>query len=546
MAQPSARPDAVSEISRAIALHQQGRFDEAAQLYDVILAAAPDRPDALNLLGLARYQQGRNADALRLIGAALARADKSADIINNFALVLAALGRQEEALAHFEKALAIAADHVNALANRADTLKRLKRDEEALAAYAQLLTVQPDHLGAMNESGGLNTRLGRPEAALAHYDRALAIASAAELYVNKGTALRALNRDDEALASFAAAAAVRPDCAEAHWNAALVRLRHGDFATGWRDYEWRWRKADWAGRQRDFASPPWRGRGPIAGKTVLLHAEQGFGDTIQFARYARLVAERGATVVLECQPQLKNLLQNIDGAAHVIAAGEPLPSFDVHCPLLSLPLALGTELATVPCGVPYIRPPAERTEKWRDRLPSRGRQRVGLCWAGSGAHLSDRHRSISFDQFCPILSVDGIDFVSLQKELRPLDAALLRKHDVAQPSADFADFADTAAVIAMLDLIISVDTSVAHLAGAMGKPVALLLPFSPDFRWMLDRDDSPWYPTMRLFRQTSLGAWDGVITRVRDALVEIVRRPGIAPEIALRIAPEIGWRVAPQ
>ena len=363
MAQPSARPDSVSEINRAVALHQQGRLDEAAQLYDVILAAAPDRPDVLNLLGLVRYQQGRNAEALRLIGAALARADKSADIINNFALVLAALGRQEEALAHFEKALAIAADHVNALANRADTLKRLKRDEEALAAYARLLTVQPDHLGAMNESGGLNTRLGRPEAALAHYDRALAIASAAELYVNKGTALRALNRDDEALASFAAAAAVRPDCAEAHWNAALVRLRHGDFATGWRDYEWRWRKADWAGRQRDFASPPWRGGGPIAGKTVLLHAEQGFGDTIQFARYARLVAERGATVVLECQPQLKSLLQNIDGVAHVIAAGEPLPPFDVHCPLLSLPLALGTELATVPCGVPYIRPPAERDGK---------------------------------------------------------------------------------------------------------------------------------------------------------------------------------------
>jgi hypothetical protein len=368
----------------------------------------------------------------------------------------------------------------------------------------------------------------------------LAIASAAELYVNKGTALRALIRDDEALASFAAA--VRPDCAEAHWNAALIRLRRGDFATGWRDYEWRWRKADWAGRRRSFSAPLWRGDEPIAGKTMLLHAEQGLGDTIQFVRYAPRVAERGTTVVLECAPQLKGLLQGLDGIAHVIATGEALPPFDLHCPLLSLPLAFRTELATVPSAVPYIRPPAEGAAKWRGRLPSNGRPCVGLCWAGSNAHLNDRNRSIALDRFAKIFTVGGVDFVSLQKDASAADAAILSAHNVALPAVQFADFADTAAVVGMLDLVISVDTSVAHLAGAMGKPVALLLPFSPDWRWMLDRADSPWYPTMRLFRQATLGAWDGVIARVCDALAEVVSRPRIVPEIP----PEIGWRATPR
>ncbi len=531
MVQAGALPKPISEggIDAAIMLHRQGHLDQAARIYDVIIAANPDESDALNLLGLVRHQQGRNVEALRLIGAALERAQQSQDIRNNFALVLAALGRREEALAQFEQVLAVNGRHINALNNRADTLAQLKRDEEALAAYRRLLDVQPDHVGALNESGGLNTRLGRPHAALVCYDRALAIAPAAELHVNKGTVLRALNRDDEALASFAAATALRPDYAEAFWNASLIRLRRGDFAAGWRDYEWRWRKADWAGRERNFSAPLWRGDEGIAGKTILLHAEQGFGDTIQFVRYAPLVAARGATVVLECQPQLKSLLHRLDGVAQVIAAGETLPRFDLHCPLLSLALAFKTELATIPSGVPYIRPQAERAAKWRDRLPSNGGPRVGICWAGSSAHLNDRNRSIPLDRFAKLFAVAGADFVSLQKEASAAEGAILSAHNVAHSAAEFEDFADTAAVVATLDLVISVDTSVAHLAGAMGRPVALLLPFSPDFRWLLDRLDSPWYPTMRLFRQPVLGSWDDVIASVRHELVEQVRRHASVP-----------------
>jgi hypothetical protein len=356
------------------------------------------------------------------------------------------------------------------LANRADTLARLKRDEEALATYQRLLDLQSDHQGALNESGGLHMRLGRPQAALTCYDRALAVTPLAELYVNKGTALRALNRDAEALASFAEAVALKPDLAEARWNASLVRLRQGDFTIGWKGYEWRWRKADWRARCRNFSLPLWLGDAPIAGKAVLLHAEQGFGDTIQFIRYAPLVAQRGARVVLECPAELTELLRDIEGVAQIVARGDALPAFDFHCPLLSLPLAFGTELATVPANVPYLQTRAERIAKWRGRLLHNGRLRVGICWAGNGEHLNDRIRSIPLDRFASILSVSGLDFVSIQKEVSETDAMILRQHSVAQLGQQFADFADTAAVISMLDLVISVDTSVAHLAGAMVRP----------------------------------------------------------------------------
>lgn len=511
-------------LGQAVTLHRQGQLDEAALIYSEILAAAPEQPDAANLLGLIRYQQGRNVEALQLIGTALQRAAQSADILNNFALVLNALGRHDEAQEQFEKALAIDRNHVNALNNRADALARSGRTEQALAAYQRLLQVQPGHLGALNESGGLSMRLGRPDAALACYDRAIEISPLPELYVNKGTALRALQRDEEALACFEKAAALKPDLAEARWNASLVRLRRGDFARGWKDYEWRWRKADWAGRQRHFPAPLWLGEQPIAGKTIVLHAEQGLGDTIQFVRYAALVAGRGATVILECPPQLKSLMHDVEGVARVVARGEPLPPLDFHCPLMSLPWAFKTELATVPANVPYLRPDVERTAELGERLPRNGRWRVGLCWAGSRAHLGDRDRSIALTALNSILDLPGLQFVSLQKEAGDI-ALLAQSPHVVDIAHELHDFADTAAVIANLDLVVSVDTSVAHLAGAMAVPVKLLLPFSPDFRWMLDRADSPWYPTMRLFRQSAIGAWPGAIASLRDELAELARRP---------------------
>ena len=515
-----------ASIAQALALQRHGQLEEAADICTAIQTANPNRTDALHLLGLIRHQQGRNLEALQLVEAVLKRAPRSADILNDHGLILAALAKHQDALACFDAALALRPDHVYALKNRAASLKRLGRPAEALAAYEAVLASRPDDLDSLNECGGLQARLGHPAAAVACYDRALAVAPhVAELHINKGTALVALRRFDDALNSFAAALAVDPERAEAHYNAALVHLRRGDFKTGWRQYEWRRRKPEAAASQRDFGAPLWLGEEPIAGKTIFLVGEQGYGDTIQTVRYAPLVAARGATVILGVQAPLKRLAATISGVTLVLGEGEPVPQVDFYCPLFSLPLAFGTELDTVPANIPYVRPEPQRLAHWRARLPSGGRLRVGICWAGSPLQLNDHNRSIPLQRFAEeLLTVSNLDFVSVQKQVSAAEAALLKHYGVMHLGCEFTDFADTAAALALLGLLICVDTSVAHLAGALGKAVALLLPYSPDFRWLLDRADSPWYPTMRLFRQTAIGAWDGPLGRLRQELTAVAQR----------------------
>jgi len=317
---------------------------------------------------------------------------------------------------------------------------------------------------------------------------------------------------------------MEPENAEANFNAAITRLCVGDFREGWKQYEYRWEKKDFAKPRHEFSQRLWRGKEDLRGKTVFLQAEQGLGDTINFMRYAPLVASLGAKVILGVQAPLKSIAWTVPGVSLVLSDGEALPDFDLYCPLLSLPLAFETEITTVPTNIPYVLPHKDRLAKWRERLPANGRLRVGICWAGSNAHLNDRNRSMSLERFAKILSVPGLEFISIQKEVTEVQAAMLREHGVVQLGHEFSDFADTAAVVAMLDLVISVDTSIVHLAGAMGKAVAVLIPFSPDFRWLLDRTDSPWYPTMRLFRQTAIGDWDGPLARLREELAVAARR----------------------
>jgi hypothetical protein len=261
----------------------------------------------------------------------------------------------------------------------------------------------------------------------------------------------------------------------------------------------------------------------LAGKTILLHAEQGFGDTIQFVRYVPMLAARGAKIVLEVPDSLMPLLGDIDGVIAMISRGQPHPPIDLHCPLMSLPLAFGTTLATIPATVPYLRAPAERVEAWRARMPASDKLRVGLVWSGKPTHRNDHNRSLVFERLAPLLAQPDVDFVSLQREVREADAAALQDAtSVLRPDLDQADFADTAAIVATLDLVIAVDTAVAHLTGATAKPLWLLLPYCPDWRWMLDRTDSPWYPGARLFRQPRIGDWDSVIGRVAEALASFV------------------------
>lgn len=546
MARPP-RPslDAAHAVEEALALHRQGRLDEAERIYGRVLKAWPDHFDALHLCGMLKLKRGKAGEAYRLIAAALRVEPRSADALCNLGLVLGALKRDGEALASFEKALALDPGHVEALNNRGRALLEAGRAEEALASFDQVLRRQPGHVEARINRGNALSGLARHDEALADYEAAIAVSpvhpgahfnrgnallslgrhgdavaaydralASAPTYVkalsNRGLALAALGRYAEALASYAGALAVDKSFADAHHNEALTRLRIGDLGRGFAKYEWRWKRSGMLPRR--LAQPLWLGEYPLGRKTILLHAEQGFGDTIQLARYARRIGQAGARVILEVQPELKRLLGRLDGVAEVIGRGEKLPAFDLHCPLASLPLACKTTLETIPADIPYLAPDAERLARWRSRLATLESPRVALAWSGRTTHENDRNRSIAFSRLEPLLSVPGIRFVGVQRDLRPEDAELVRRdHRIVHLGDELDDFADTAAVMTLVDLVISVDTASVHLAGAIGRPVWVLLPFVADWRWMLDREDSPWYPTARLFRQRAIGDWDGVV-----------------------------------
>jgi len=329
---------------------------------------------------------------------------------------------------------------------------------------------------------------------------------------------------EEALGCYTDVVARDPQHAVANFNEALARLALGDFRGGWPKYEYRWARPEYAPHRPNYPRPLWDGETDLRGKTILLCAEQGMGDSIQFIRYAPMLAALGAKVLFGVHRPLAALMTSVPGLSQIIPDGETLPHFDLYCSLLSLPLLFETELATIPSYGPYIRADAGRIARWRERVPQNGRLRVGICWAGTAAHHNDHRRSIPLESFAPLLSQSGIDFISLQKDVSEPQAAILERHRVARLGQDFGDFADTAAVVAMLDLVIAVDTSVAHLAGAVGKAVALLVPFAPDFRWLLERTDSPWYPTMRLFRQSAIGDWSGPLERLHRELGDLVVR----------------------
>jgi hypothetical protein len=396
--------------------------------------------------------------------------------------------RYFEALTHASRALALNADAAGMLMLRGDALKHLDRHEEALASYERALALKPQH-------------------AAAHFSRALALGE--------------LKRHEEALLSFERAQALQPELAMAHLYEGLSRLVLGDFERGWPKLEWRWRKGGPLEKsRRDFSQPLWLGGDSIAGKTLLMHGEQGLGDSIQFCRYARLAAARGASVVMEVQPPLKSVLAGVDGVSRLLAKGETLPAFDCHCPFMSLPLAFGTRGDTIPDGSAYLRSDPARVARWRATLGAPAQLRAGIVWRGRAEHKNDRNRSIPLADLAPLLAAPA-QFISLQKELNAAEQRVLAAHPEVRHFG--ADLADTAALIEQLDVVISVDTSLAHLAAALGKPTWILLPFNPDWRWLLGRTDSAWYPAVRLFRQPAVGDWASVIGDVGRALPGLSR-----------------------
>jgi len=508
----------------AEALHNRGntlvaldRLNEALKSFEQAIVLRPNQPAALLNRAQVLQRLERTREALASFDLALALAPGSADSFNMRGNAHYALKSFAAALADYDRAAALRPDAAPIHSNRGNALREVGRAQEALIAFDRAIALKPDYAEAHSNRGNAQLELNRLTEALADYERALALKpNFADALVNRGNALHHLGREREAIASFDRAIEISPQLAEAHWNKALTCLAFGDFAIGLQEYEWRW-KRDSELKPRDFVQPQWQGD-DLHGRTILLHAEQGFGDTIQFIRYLPMVVAKGGKVVLEIPDDLRPLIGRSEGVVAIARRGEALPPFDVHCPLMSLPLAFGTTLTTIPAPIPYLSAPAERIERWRARVAGMKTPRIGLVWSGKPTHKNDHNRSIPLAQLAPLLAQPGISFVSLQKEYRDADLAGLAKMPLLRLDHALADFADTAGAIAALDLVIAVDTAVAHLAGAMGKPLWLLLPAIGDWRWLMERVDSPWYPSARLFRQPQIGDWQSAIAEVSREL----------------------------
>jgi len=537
---------AASLYPTALALYQAERLTDAETLLLRLVELDPRHHAGLHLLGLIGLKSGRPAMAVdRLIQAVLVdgsvpryhshlgnalRAhgwpDKAEacyrmaleltpdypEAHNNLGAALQDLGRLEEAVACHRRAIALKPDYVEAHTNLGAALNDLGRRDEAVACHQAALAIDPESWAAHNNLGTALQELGRRDEALAYFQRAVAIKpDYHEAHTNLGNAQNALGRSDQAVECHRRALALAPDFPEAHWNLALALLQRGEFAEGWRQYQWRWRRrAVGQERWRAYPQPVWDGE-ESSGGTLFIWTEQGLGDNLHFVRYAEAAARLGWRVVLEAPRALVRLFAAIPGI-QVIAEGEPPPPFDVHCPLLGLPRAFATMLETIPAAIPYLTAPVRR-------LAERPGLKLGIAWRGRKSNKRDRVRSLEPALFGQILALPGLAVVSLQKDARAEELAALGGPFDAGPQ--LADFADTAALVAGLDLVISVDTSICHLAGALGVPTWTLLDSAPDWRWLTNRDDSPWYPTMRLFRQQRPGEWAEVVERVRQELARV-------------------------
>ena len=518
-------------------LAQTGRIGEAAECLGRAVAANPGDAAAQSNLGYMLQQLDRPQEALACYDRALRADPKHAGAHCNRGHVLLALGRADEALASLDRALALAPSMAEAHLNRGNALRELGRREEALASLRRAIELEPRSAPAHNDAGALLQKLGRMQEAEASYRRAISLApDFADAHNNLGALLRELGRDREAIACFDRAIVVRPDYADAYWNKSLALLALGDYARGWPLYEYRWKTRRGAAGRRVLAQPLWLGAEPLAGKTILLYAEQGLGDAIQFARYAKRVADRGARVLLEVPEALLKLFQTLDGVDALVKLGDPPPAFDCHCPLMSLPLAFRTEIATIPAPHAYLAAEPAATERWRARLGTAETTRIGLAWSGGFRADQpelwdlDARRNIDLAHLAP-LKDPRLTFYSLQKGERA-EAELARLRDegwggpaIIDYTGEMRDFADTAALISALDLVITVDTSIAHVAGALGKPVWILNRFDSCWRWLRGRTDSPWYPTARLYTQSRAGDWRSAIEALRAELLHFPEEP---------------------
>lgn len=469
-------------FNAALQAHEAGDLAGAAHLLNFIIGSGWREAEALYFLGFLKLRQNDPVGALRLLTSSAAIKPDDARMLSHMGETLHRLGAHEGAILCFRAAIELWPDFVSAHANIAAALHALDRPEEALEQLRVAEAMAPDN---------------------------------ANIVCGIASALHTQGRYGEAMAEFRRAQALQPGHLRARYYESLALLAEGDFLAAWENHETRLQLTIGGNLPRGFAQPIWSGEQDIAEQTILLHAEQGLGDAIQFIRYAPLVAARGAIVLLEVHPRMRSLCAAVPGVAHVFARDGALPAFDLHCPLLSLPRAFRTELATIPAEVPYLRAEPTQCEFWRQRLGEKQRRRIGIAWSGSPSHTNDRARSIPLGLLAPLLSRRDIDFHVLQADVRAPDRPILAElNRVFDHGATLGDFASTAALITQLDLVIGVDTALVHLAGALGVPTWVLLSFTHDWRWLRGRDDSPWYPTARLFHQPARGDWASVIDAV--------------------------------
>ena len=545
---------AAALFAQALDAHRQGKFALAELLYWKVLDLDPKHPQALGMLGLLEAHKGNTSGAVDLLRKSIAIQPNNPTTHLNLALLLQSSGAHGDAVTEFDHTMALSPGtaslhnsrgvslhqvgrHQDALEsftraaqldprsaaeahmNAGVSLYELKRFEESLASLELALQMVPGNADVRLNQGNTLIELNRHEEALQAFRDVIAkCPQAHDVLMNMANALRDLRRFDEALEYYDRALSVAVSNADIHFNRSLCLLTMGDYERGWEEYEWR-RKVDLLyDTQREFSAPLWLGAEPLQGKTILLHAEQGLGDTIQFCRYAALVAAQGAFVILEVQKSLIDILHSMDGVDQLIATGADPGPYDYHCPLLSLPFALRTTHCNLPAAVPYLSANPERITRWRDVInPGKPGLRIGLAWAGNTAHRQNHHRSVKLLARLLAVIPAGARCWSLQKEVCDEDLSLIVRSG-RMWCFDANAFPDTAAQIMSLDVVITVDTSIAHLAGALGKPTLLLLAFNCDWRWMTQREDSPWYPHMRLLRQSTPGDWASVLTKLSHEL----------------------------
>jgi tetratricopeptide (TPR) repeat protein len=507
----------------AVGLFDGGKLDESKEILSTILQIDSENFVAIKYVGIIAASKGSYVEAIKYLTLCVQLRDDDAVVCNVLSVCHFEIGNYQQALDFADRAIALRRTYHEAHNNRGNALNGLGRSEEALAAFRTSLIINPNDPVVMINIGNSLRALDRCAEALGVLDAAISIdQTIPDAHYNRGNVLQDLGRHVEAIQSYDFALALAPNAPAYHLNRCYCNLLIGELKEGWREQEWRWLNPNAATPPRNFPMPLWMGQEDLRGKSILLHCEQGLGDCLQFVRYASVLAGRGATVLIEAYKPLVEIFQTVQGVVEIIPHGAPLPTTDYHCPLMSLPLALDEVSISESISTPYLSAPPAMIEAWRERLGSQGGVKIGLVCSGGLINKNDKNRSIPLEYIANVLP-RGAEYFLIQKDLRGEDGLFLEnRSDIKFVGDAIETFLDTAAICMSMDLVISVDTSVAHLSGALHRPTWILLPFDPDWRWGLKTEQTPWYPSAKLYRQPARKDWAGALKRVSEDLEKVL------------------------